>query len=113
MGHNKKTNSSYDGEAIVECKFTNKETKDDYLKEILNDRGPFYVSSIGYINDLLNSDNFTKLKDEIFSKMTKEEIIDYLSSLDEEELSNILRNMTNEDFFMYYYTKGKQYKKCK
>lgn len=112
-GYNKKTNSSYDGEAIVECKFANKEMKDNYLEELLNNRGPFYVSSIGYINDLLNSDNFTKLKDEIFSKMTKEEMIDYLSSLDEEELSNILRNMTNEDFFMYYYTKGKQYKKCK
>lgn len=112
-GYNKRNNSSFDGEAIVECKFSNKDKKDEYLIELLNNRGQFYVDSKGYVDKLINSDDFNELKNETFSKMTKEEMMEYLDSLDEDELCNILRNMSKEDFFMYYYTKNKQYKKCK
>lgn len=114
-GEDRRNQTSYDGEAIVECVFkTSDETvKNKYLKEILTNRGEFYSDSTGYVEDMLKSKEFTNDKIEFFKHMSKEQMLEYLSELEEDELYSILSSMNNVDFFINHYTKEdvKQYKK--
>ena len=116
-GFNKNNNTSFDGIAVLEIKFQNKELKDTYLKDLLTNRGEFYVNSTGYIDKMIHSKEFNNMKEHIFNHMNKEQMLQYLESLNEEELLNVLMDMKNENFFINYYCKDgeipKQYKKCK